>query len=113
MSNHDRIVCCIYALLAAAALVATWTQNLIFMAQPESGGVRGFVAAAFANPAAASIGFDILFLSLAVFVWMVLEARRLGIRFVWVYIALSFVIAVSVMVPVFLIARQRRLAGVR
>jgi hypothetical protein len=113
MSNQDRILCWVYALLAAAALVATWSQNLAFMAQPESGGVRGFLAAAFANPAAASVGFDILFLSLAVFVWMVFEARRLGIRFVWLYIALSFLIAVSVTVPVFLIVRQRRLASVR
>jgi hypothetical protein len=38
------------------------------------------------------------------------EAHRLDIRFVWLYVVLSFVIAVSVMFPLFLIARQRALA---
>ena len=47
----------------------------------------------------------------AAFVWMVVEARRLGIRFVWAYIGLSLLVAVSVMFPLFLLARQRRLAA--
>jgi hypothetical protein len=111
VTHSDRRLCAVYAVLALAALVATWSQNLAFMARPDSGGVGGFIAAAFVNPAAASIGYDILFFSLAAFVWMVVEARRLGIRFVWLYIALSFVIAVSVMFPLFLIARQRCLAA--
>jgi len=42
---------------------------------------------------------------------MIAEARRLGIRFVWVYIVLSLGIAVSVMFPLFLIARQIKLAA--
>jgi hypothetical protein len=43
--------------------------------------------------------------------WMVLEARRLGIRHVWVYVLLSFPIAISVMFPLFLAARERALAS--
>lgn len=41
---------------------------------------------------------------------MVTEARRLGVRLVWVYVALSFAIAISVTFPLFLIAREMRLA---
>jgi hypothetical protein len=51
-----------------------------------------------------------VFVLFAAFVLMVIEARRLGIRHVWIYMALSFVVALSVAFPLFLIARQRRLA---
>jgi hypothetical protein len=37
----------------------------------------------------------------------------LQIRGVWLYIALSFLVAISVTFPLFLIARQRRLAQQR
>ena len=38
------------------------------------------------NPASRLITVDVFFLGLAVFVWMVLEARRLGMRGVWLYL---------------------------
>lgn len=103
----------VYLAIAAAALIGTWSQNLAFLALPDNGGAAGFIRASMANPAAASISIDLLFCCLAAFVWMIVEARRLGIRFVWIYIVLSFVIAVSVMFPLFLIARQRRMEALR
>ena len=54
---------------------------------------------------------DVFFLCLAVFVWMVLEARRLGMRGVWLYLLVGIVVAISVTVPVFLINRERALAA--
>lgn len=38
------------------------------------------------------------------------EARRLGIRFVWAYVILGLLVAISVTFPLFLLARERRLA---
>jgi hypothetical protein len=70
----------------------------------------GFIAATKANPAATSIANDITIFAIAAFIFMVLEARKLGIRFVWVYITLSLAVAVSVMFPLFLIARELKLA---
>jgi hypothetical protein len=110
MDKRGTFLCVIYALIAVAALISTWSQNLAFMALRDNGGIAGFIRAAFVNPAAASLGYDILFFALAAFVWMVVEAQRLGLRFVWLYIVLSCLIAVSVIFPLFLIARQRRLA---
>ena len=40
---------------------------------------------------------------------MVIEARRLEIGFVWIYVILAFVIAISVTFPIFLFIRERRL----
>jgi hypothetical protein len=43
---------------------------------------------------------------------MVLEARKLGIRWVWAYVVFGVLIAISVTFPLFLIARERRLAAI-
>jgi hypothetical protein len=111
MTRTTRWLCVGYGLLAAAALVATWSQNLAFFAESPDAGVIGFVRAGYANPAAASLSNDLLFLALAALVWMVVEARRHAIRFVWLYVLLSFIVAISVSFPLFLIARERRLAA--
>jgi hypothetical protein len=101
----------LYGVIALVALLATWHQNLHYLAGPG-----GFVGAnvrfwkdTFAVPAGASITLDLLLFGLAVTFWMVLEARRLGMRFVWVYVALGFLIAISFTFPLFLMARERRL----
>jgi hypothetical protein len=111
MTGSRKLLCAVYALLAAAALVATWSQNLAFFAQSPGAGMAGFVRAAYVNPAAASLSNDLLLLCAAAIVFMLVEARRLAIRFVWVYVVLSFAIAISVTFPLFLIARERKLAA--
>ena len=114
-AGRDRLLIGIYAAIALGALVATWSQNIRFLLREDNGGVQGFVRACYANPAAASITNDIVFVLLAAVVLMVVEARRLGIRHVWIYPLLSLVVALSVAFPLFLIARQfalvRRAAG--
>ena len=110
MNRSTRVLCIVYALLAAFALVATWSQNLVFFAAPDAG-FASFVRGAYANPDAASLSNDLLFLTGAAIVWMVVEARRHAVRFVWVYVAMAFAIAISVSFPLFLIARERRLAA--
>jgi hypothetical protein len=44
---------------------------------------------------------------------MVTEARRLGVKWVWLYVLLGFAIAISVTFPLFLIARELRLANLK
>lgn len=66
-----------------------------------------------ATPASLSITVDLFLFGLAVVIWMVAEARRLGIAFVWVYVVLSAAVAISVAVPLFLIARELKLRASR
>jgi hypothetical protein len=40
---------------------------------------------------------------------MVIEARKHGVKFVWLYIVGGFAIAISVTFPLFLIARELRM----
>src|SRR5262245_23424217 len=106
-----RTLCAGYGLIALLALVGTWGNNVDYLALGFLGANLQFWTDTLANPASRSITVDIFFLGLAVFVWMVLEARRLGMRGVWLYLFFGTFIAISFTVPVFLINRERALAA--
>ena len=108
---RSKTLCWVYGLIALGALVATWSQNIRFFSEEGDGGLSGFVDGMYENAAAASISNDLLFMLIAALALMVIEARRLGIKHLWVYVAGSFLIAVSVAFPLFLLARERKLAA--
>jgi len=112
MTTSRRILCTCYAVIALAALVATWSQNIEYL---NSGSLLSLLPRFFGdtrvNPASQSITVDILLFFLAAAIFMVIEARKLGIRYVWAYIFGGMLLAISVTFPLFLIARERRLAG--
>jgi hypothetical protein len=113
MTASQKLLCAFYAIIAALALYVTWSQNIQLMTPgmgPLDAGVA-FVEQLQVNPASRSIAVDIGFFLLAAAAFMVIEARRLGVRFVWLYIVLGFLIAISVTFPIFLIAREMRLAA--
>jgi hypothetical protein len=99
-----------YAAIAVLALLGTWHQNLFYFQgdHPASAFVQ-FWRETLVTPASISIIVDFFLFTLVIVAWMVLEARRVGIRFVWVYVVLGALIAISVTAPLFLIARERRL----
>ena len=106
MTRSEKIICVVYAGIAVIALGATWSNNIAFLLEPQNQHVWSFFRALYANGATASFTNDLLLYALAGCIFMWLEARQLGMRHVWVYILLSLLIAVSVMFPLFLIARQ-------
>lgn len=113
MTRSEKILCLVYAAIAVIALIVTQVNNVAFFLQPQNGGLMGWIAALYANPAVASFTNDIILYVVAGYIFMVVEARRLGIRHVWVYLLLSSFGAVSVMFPLFLIARQITMARQR
>ena len=68
-----------------------------------------FLAGVKVTPASRSIACDILFFFLAAAIFMVIEARKCGVRFVWAYVLVGLYIDISVAFPLFLIARELRL----
>ena len=115
MARNRQYLCLFYGLVAAVAFIATWIE-LVGHFQAAAGlddlgaAALRFVTETQVNHAARTVTIDLLMLSLAAMTFMVLEARRLGIRFVWAYIALGFLLAMSVTFPLFMIARERHLA---
>lgn len=113
MQQSRVILCAVYAVIAFAALIATWSQNLEYFASPGANfiSVLGvFIEDMTVNPAARSIMADIGLFFLAAAIFMVIEARKHGVRFVWLYIAGGLFVAISVTFPLFLIARELKLA---
>ena len=103
---RTRRLCLVYGAIAVLALCGTWSQNLHYMT-----GLAGFLYDAKANPAARSVTIDIILVAVSASFFMVWEARRLGIRFVWAYVFFGVTVAISVTFPLFLIAREVRLAA--
>jgi hypothetical protein len=111
MTISRKALCVIYGLIAVLALLGTWGNNIRYLHLGLVGANLQFWQDTLVNPASRSITVDIFFLGLPVLVWMILEARRLGMRGVWLYLILGMLIAISVTVPVFLINRERALAA--
>jgi len=101
-----------YGTLAAAGAAATWYYNVRFMA---AGGWRfdltAFVAGGFANDAAGSLAADVIVAAVVFLLWIRPEARRLGMRFWWLYGVLTVTVAFAFAFPFFLCMRERRLSG--
>jgi hypothetical protein len=99
----------IYAALVVAGFFGTLVFNLQFAREAGGFDVGAFVAGGYANPAAGSLTTDLLVALAAFLVWSFSEARRLGMRRWWVYLAVTFLVAFAVAFPLFLWMRERRL----
>jgi hypothetical protein len=109
MARTRQLLCAFYAMVAITALVMTWSQNIAHFAEGKSFPLD-YMNDLKVTAAAKSFSVDLGLLLLAGTGLMVAEARRLGVRFVWLYVVLGFAIAISVTFPLFLIARELRLA---
>lgn len=103
-TNHPKlyIACSAVALLA---LVATWGHNVSYLPLGFLQANQTFWQDTLVNPASRSITGDLLALCIPVFYWMFAEARRLSMRGIWLYVAASLLVAISVAVPVFIMHR--------
>ncbi len=115
MSDHPARVgvtplMVVYGAFAAAGAVVPWYFNVQYMR--ESGEVltpQAWLAAGFTSPLAGSITSDFLIGTVPVLVWMVVEARRLGMRHRWLYVVTTFLVAFALTCPLFLLVREVRL----
>ncbi|MGX1810853.1 DUF2834 domain-containing protein [Nocardia sp. NPDC055321] len=98
--------CSVYAVIALAGLLATWLPNFGYT---FTGFMDNFMSDLRVTPASRSYTGDLLILALAAVVLMVIEARRHGVKFVWLYIFGGFATAMAFTFPLFLIAREMRM----
>ena len=105
MTRHWSPLAFVYLALAVAGLVGTWWFNALAIVQMRD--FLGDVAAG--GPAVSSITVDLLVVAVAGSVFIIAEARRLGMRFGWLYVAGSAVTAFAFTFPLFLAMRRRRM----
>ncbi|RNL63753.1 DUF2834 domain-containing protein [Nocardioides marmoriginsengisoli] len=111
MTRSEKIRCWVYALIALAALVGT--QWVLADYLGGSGTLKEFLDATVDGNAATFVSIDLLAVAFAAVIFMIADGRQLGVRWLWAYVALVFLVAVSVAFPLYLIARTRTVAIAR
>jgi hypothetical protein len=106
MSRRNPGAFWVYLAVAAIGLAGTAWFNVRSVLEPSG---ESFLAAWFANPSVTSLSIDLLAVASAASIFIVLEGRRLGIRWYWLYVVASFVTAVGFTFPLFLAVRERHL----
>jgi hypothetical protein len=109
MTRHWSPLAVTYVVLAIAGLVGTWFFNVLAIVQ-----LRDFIGDwVNSGPAVSSLTVDLLVVAVAGCILIIVEAKRLGMRGGWVYVALSGLTAFAFTFPLFLAMRQRRLVAMR
>ncbi len=97
-----------YLILAVLGLVVPWWLIVAFL---QTNSFAEFMAATAPNPAARAMNLDLFIATLAGSVWMAAEARRLKMKYSWLYILIAFLVVFSFALPLFLFVRQGKLEG--
>jgi len=92
-----------WAVCSAAGLISvTWaSSNVIGEAQ--------FIAEIRQTWSGLTVAFDLLFLGIPVVAFAVIEARRLGMRWPWVWAVLALPLPGAFVIPLFFLLRERTL----
>jgi len=101
--HHQRFW--FYLILSIIGLVTAWVFNGIASIQGQD-----YLQAWFGQEVDWVLSLDILIVAIAGSAFMIMEARKLGIKRVWLYIVLSGVTAFAFTFPLFLAVRERKLA---
>ena len=109
MNRRNPAAFWVYLAVAVIGLIGTAWFNVRSVISPSG---DSFLAAWFANASVSSLAWDLLAVASGASIFIILEGRRLGMRWPWAYVAVSFVTAVGFAFPLFLAVRERHLATV-
>ena len=103
--NHQaRFV--FFLILSIVGLITAWVFNGIASVTGQN-----YLDAWFGSAVDWVLSLDILIAAIAGSAFMIFEARKLGMKRVWLYIVLSGVTAFAFTFPLFLAMRERKLAA--
>ncbi|MEX2441069.1 MAG: DUF2834 domain-containing protein [Pontimonas sp.] len=108
MTRAQRSRFWFYLVVSAIGLITAWVFNGLAVV----GGATSsdYVEAWFTSSLDWVLSLDLLVLAVAGSAFIVLEGRRLGMRFLWAYILASGVTAFAFTFPLFLAVRERAMA---
>ena len=94
------------ALLTFLGALVPWYYNLQFIEINSGFSMERFIAQGFVNSASSSLSVDLGMSALAGVGFMIIEGRRLSMRFVWLYVISACLIAFAFAFPLFLYMRE-------
>ncbi|MFS4469503.1 DUF2834 domain-containing protein [Maribacter sp. 2210JD10-5] len=109
MKPRFTVIEIVLLLLSLIGIAATWYFNILFYFTIENTSIANFIALANATLPAKSISADISVVAITFLIWMVYEARKLKMRHWWLFIPLTFLIAIAFSFPLFLFFRERKI----
>lgn len=98
----------VYLALCVLGTVLPYSQFLPFLRE-HGLDLRLFFEQLFANRISAFFALDVIVSALVLWVLVLVEGRRAGVRHLWAPIAASLAVGVSLGLPLFLYQRERRI----
>ena len=111
LSTGAKIECLAYAVIAVLAFIGTQWALVEGIRTTEGSFATQMWADLTANPTVVFTSIDLIMVFFAALIFMIVEGRRVQVRWWWLYPVLSVGIGVSFGFPLFLIARRLRIAG--
>ncbi len=102
----------IYLLFSIAGIIVPWYFNIshvMFGDTPFS--FAQFWKEGTDSYLSKSLTWDFIIGGSPVIIWMMVEARKIGMRFAWVFLILTFMVAFAFAVPLFLFCRELKLSN--
>lgn len=100
----------VYLALCVAGTVLPYSQFLPFLRE-HGLDVRLFLEQLFANRISGFFAWDVIVSAIVLWVFVLVEGGRAGVRHLWAPIAASLAVGVSLGLPLFLYQRERRIEG--
>jgi hypothetical protein len=112
MERNTSFLFYLYISIGIIALILTWSHIPAYMGNGIMNANIDFWKDALlnANPAGSFLAVDILFFAMAGNIWMIVESRRIGLSYVWGYVAIGVFIGISFGFPLYLAMREKHLA---
>lgn len=95
----------VYLVLSIVGLITAWVFNGLAVMNNQD-----YMAAWFGTAVDWVLSADLTIVAIAVVIFMITEAKRTGMKRVWVYILLSGFTAMAFTFPLFMAMRERTLA---
>jgi len=100
----------VYYLLAVVSVCIGWYFNVTYvMTYPTEAGWWHFTTMLFTNPAASSVGQDIVVTNAILFpLWTMIDGPRRGLKGTWIYFTMSLVTSFGFAMGLYLAAQERQ-----
>ena len=96
----------LYLFLTVLGISYTWYYNIQYFQTTETPSLVHFFKEAQSNFAGKSFGADLTVVVVTFFVFMIPESIRLKIKYWWILLPLTFLIAIAFSFPLFLYMRE-------